>query len=736
MTSPPLSTATLSVGNLHCASCVARSENTLRHVAGVHAATVNLATREALVEFDPGQSSPTALAAALTAAGYPTQPAAVSLQQRVDAGEPEAAAARARMYLAIVLTVPVVLLGMSHIHGTWSAVIQGVLTTAVLVGPSRHIFTSAWIGLRRSAPDMDLLIALGTSAAWLYSLLALLAPDLWPIAADVHFESAAMTATLVLVGRWLECHARAATGSAVSALLARRPTRAVRIADDGSESEIDAATLLPGQRIRVRDGNVVPADAVVESGNAAADEALLTGESLPVAKSIGSALIAGTLLRQGSVIAQVERTGEDTQLARIAAAVRDAQGAKPAIAQLADRIAARFVPAVLMIALLVSIAWLIIAGLDAWPLAAVAAASVLVIACPCALGLATPTAVMVAVGRSAELGLLWRRGAALESAAAIDTVVLDKTGTLTTGLATVIDVTAIPGTSTEQVVTLAAAVELGAEHPVAAAITAYARERHYALPPASDFVGVPGRGASAQVGGKLVIIGSDDLLRERGIDMTPVNDAANRHRDAGAGLAYIAVDGSCIGLIAIADTLRPGAAKAIARLRAMGITPIIASGDHHAAVATVAQALGISVFHARCSPHAKAELIGKLQAAGHRVAMIGDGVNDTPALALAHLSMAVGGGADVAAATGDIILLRADPASIVDALALSRAALRTIRRNLALAFVYNLAAIPIAAGVLYPWTGWMLDPMVASAAMALSSLSVIGSSLMLRKFQA
>ncbi len=725
---PPTDLRLILVEGLHCASCVTRAENVLRSTAGVREATVNLATREAALRYDAAATTVAAIKTRLHDAGFvPEEEAEHSGHDHRPAAGPE----RRRALSALVLAAPVLVLGMAHLHQPWSLWLQLGLTLAVVLGPGRSVFLTALRGLPRGELGMDTLIALGAASALGLSIAAMSAPAWWPGMPPIHFETAAVIITLVLIGRWLEGGARATAAAAVQGLLDRRPPVAQRVTEHGDEAVL-AASLMVGDHVRVRVGEIVPVDGVVIDGGGHADEALITGEAAAVAKTVGSTLIGGTILGEGSVVLRATRVGADTTLARLAEQVRAAQGAKPPIARLADRISAVFVPLVLLLAVLTYAVWWWCAP-ELTAHAVLAAASVLVIACPCALGLATPTAVMVAVGRAARGGLLIRDGAALEHAATIDLVALDKTGTLTLGRPTVERVLVEPGFNEQDVLRLAAAVEQGSEHPLAHAVRAAVGGT--GIPPVNavveDFRATPGMGVAARVDGRLVAIGSARHLRALGAEAALLNLSL-----AGATGLFVAVDGVVAGLITVSDAIRPDAAAAIAALRQRGIAVAMITGDQPETAEKVARAVGIGELHAAQLPGDKLARLQAWQGGGRRVAMVGDGINDAPALAAADVGVALAG-ADtanaIAAGAGDVVILSGRVGALITLIDLSRATRRTIRQNLAGAFLYNVLAIPLAAGALYPATGWMLDPMIAAAAMALSSLTVVGNSLRLRR---
>ena len=716
------------VEGLHCASCVTRAESVLRDTAGVREANVNLATREASLRYDASATTIAAIKTRLHDAGFVPEEEAehAAHDHRVVAG-PE----RQRALIALTLTAPVMALGMAHLHHAWSLWTQLILTLLVIGGPGRTVFIIAGRGLLRGQLGMDTLIALGSATALVLSIAAMISPTWWPGVPPIHFETAAAIIALVLTGRWLEGGARATAAAAISGLLARRPPVANRVTahSDGTSSDeaVLAASLRVDDHVRVRVGEIIPVDGIVIECGGHADEAMITGEAAAVSKTIASHLTGGTVLIDGSVILRATHVGADTTLARLAEQVRAAQGAKPPIARLADRISAVFVPVVVTIALMTWVLWHFLAP-ELTAHALLAAASVLVIACPCALGLATPTAVMVAVGRAAREGLLIRDGAALENAGLIDLVALDKTGTLTVGRPTVERVLAEPGFTENEILQLAAAVEQGSEHPLASAVRAAVKNP---ASKATDFRAVPGMGVEANVDGRRVAVGSARYLRSLGAEAALLNF----NLDGATGL-FVAVDGAVAGLIAVADAVKPDAADAIAALRHRHINVVMLTGDQLSTAEKVSRIVGITEIHAGLLPAEKLALLQRWQSEGRKVAMVGDGINDAPALAAAHVGVAMAG-ADaanaIAAGAGEVVVLNGKVSAIPALIELSIATRRTIRQNLFGAFAYNVLAIPLAAGVLYPFTGWLLDPMIAAGAMALSSLTVVGNSLRLRR---
>ncbi|TAJ16579.1 MAG: copper-translocating P-type ATPase [Planctomycetota bacterium] len=743
----------LTVTGMTCAACVRRVENALRAVDGVASAEVNLVTGRASIEHGPKAPNAQALRAAVEHAGYALLPAAAP------GAAPAPAAARARLesldrvveleeralrrdaVLAAVLATPLLVLAMSHgalpgTDGPLAAYAQFALATAVVFVPGRRFLVHAWRAARDRAADMNTLVALGALSAWAYSTAALARHALAGHAAHaphVYFEAAGAIVAFVLFGKLLEGRARRRLGDAVRRLHALVPELAHRV-DERGVSDVALEALRVGDRVLVRPGERVPADGVVEHGASAVDEALLTGESLPVEKSAGASVVGGARNGSGALRVRLTHTGADTALARIADAVERAQGSRAPIARLADAVAARFVPIVLAIAAATfAIHWLIEPGAAGAALALERAVAVLVIACPCALGLATPAAVAVATGRGAELGVLYKGGAALEAAARVDTVLLDKTGTLTAGKPRLVELHAQRGVDADELLARAAAVELASEHPIARAVVEAARERGLAPRTADAFRAAVGAGVEANVDGVRVRIGSAAWLAAAGVDARALLASSERAAAEGRSAFFVAYDDAPAGWFAIADPVTDAARAAVAALREAGIEVALLSGDRQETVRAIARELGIERAEGGLRPEQKAERVAAERARGRRVAMVGDGVNDAPALAAADVGVALGGGAQLAADAADVVLVGTDIGALPTALALARASLRTIRRNLVWASAYNVLAIPLAAGALDAFTGWRLSPELASAAMALSSTSVVASSLLLRR---
>ncbi|HEY6878474.1 MAG TPA: heavy metal translocating P-type ATPase, partial [Polyangiales bacterium] len=699
-----------------CANCVGRVERTLKAQPGVTSAHVNLATQRATVEFDPQLSAPAALAVAVERAGYQLVRADPAQRARTlaEAERAEERSLRRDLIVAASCTVPLLVLAMSHGAIPHPRVLELALATPVLFGPGRRFMHHAWLALRARSADMNTLVSLGALAAYGYSTLALLSPD-WlapPLHGHqehpVYFEAGAAIIMFVLGGKLLEARARRRLSDAVRGLDALLPSHATR--SDGSQVALSA--LAVGDLLLVKPGERIPADARIEQGRSALDESMLTGESVPVDKSPGDDVVAGTLNQSGSLTLRVRAVGPDTALARIVEAVEQAQGSRAPIARLADRISAWFVPVVLGLALITFVTWLAFdSSTVGLAVACERAIAVLVIACPCALGLATPAAVAVGTARGAALGVLIKGGSALEAASALDTLLFDKTGTLTVGKPVL---TRVVADDQATLLRLVASIEEHSEHPIAKAIAAGSTERE----PVADFTAYPGAGASAKVGDKRVEIGTAAWLTKRGIDTTKLEAQAEALAAEGNTPSFVAVDGQLAGLVAVADRPRADARATLDALSPYSIA--IVSGDREATVRAIAAQLGIRTIYAQKTPHDKAELVSALRAGGAHVAMIGDGINDAPALAAADVGIAIGHGTDVALASADIALLGEGIASLPRALALAKATLRTIRQNLFWAFIYNLVGIPLAAGALYPFTGWLLSPVFASMAMSLS----------------
>jgi Cu+-exporting ATPase len=750
---------TLPIAGMSCAACAARIEKTLRRTEGVRQAAVNFAAHRATVDYDPGQTDRRVLIEAIEATGFQVPEApAVGRAGSGDEGrdweqqarEQESQDLHRRLLVALVFGVPVTAVAMLHLDFPGSHWLQWLLTTPVVLYSGRRFFTSAWAALRHRSADMNTLIALGTGAAYLFSVVATLFPGAvsppspaHPLthsptlaSAPVYFEAAAVIIALILVGRLLEARAKAQTGDALRRLMGLQ-ARTARVLRDGRELEIPVEEVVPGDRVLVRPGEKIPVDGRVIEGESAVDESMLTGESLPVEKQPGDEVFGATVNRTGAFRFEATKIGKDTALQQIVQLVQNAQGSKAPIQRLADVISGIFVPVVLCIAITTFVLWFDLAP-EATRLqqALVAFVSVLIIACPCALGLATPTAIMVGTGKGAENGVLIKGGESLETAHKLDAIILDKTGTITRGQPELTEVIPLPGADPDELLRLAAAAERASEHPLGEAIVRGAQEKGLALPEATGFQSITGRGLEAMVEGSAVLLGNPRLMEERGIDVAALLPELERLSGEGKTPMLVAINGAPAGIVAVADTVKEGSAAAVRELKRLGLEVVMMTGDHRRTAEAVARQVGIDRVLAEVLPEHKAEEVRKLQAQGKTVAMVGDGINDAPALAQADVGIAIGTGTDVAMEASDITLIRGDLDGVVTAIQLSRATMRTIRQNLFFAFVYNVLGIPIAAGALYPFFGITLSPMIASAAMALSSVSVVSNSLRLRSFSA
>ena len=663
--------------------------------------------------------------------------------------DPEYDSMRLRFWVSAVLSVPLLVLGMFgeslglHLVPTALHWIEFALATPVVLWGGWPFFQRFWASLVNRSPNMFTLIGLGTGAAYLDSVIATVFPQIFPASfrdmhggVPVYFEAAAVITTLVLLGQVLELRARQRTSGAIRALLNLAPQQAHRIAADGSEKDIPLGEVQRGDRLRVRPGERIPVDGKILEGASAVDESMVTGEAMPVDKSVGDKVIGGTLNASGSFVMEAERVGSETMLAQIVKLVSEAQRSRAPMQRLADRVAAYFVPAVVVTAVLAFLGWMLFGPEPRFAHALVAAVSVLIIACPCALGLATPMSIMVAVGRGAQAGVLVRNAEALETLAKVDTLVVDKTGTLTEGKPRVTGIKVFTGSNftNDSLLSIAASLERLSEHPLARAIVFAAEEKKLPLSTPSEFRAISGRGVEGFVSGKRVVAGTASFLREQGIEIPREQQAADPQQYSSAATpVYVAVDARPVGVILLSDRIKPSAREAIRALRADGIRLVMLTGDRRAVAAIVARELGIEEVEAEVQPQQKAEIVKRLRSQGRIVAMAGDGINDAPALAAADVGIAMGTGADVAIESAGITLLKGDLRGIVRARRLSRATIKNIRQNLAFAFLYNTLGIPIAAGVFYPFFGWLLSPMLASAAMSFSSVSVIANALRLRK---
>jgi len=746
----PVARLTLPLTGMSCAACVGRVEAALRGVPDVLAASVSLASERAEVLVPEGRVAVADLRRAVEAAGYGI-PAAEAGPEAAEAPADREQAARAaelarlRLKLAagVLFSVPVVLGSfpglVPGIPAGWSDPwVQLVLTAPVQFWVGAAFHRGAWAALRHRTANMNTLVSLGTSAAFLFSV----AVTVWPRAlmaagGMTYYDTAAVLVTLIVLGRYLEARAKGTASAAIRALVGLRP-RTARLVRDGAEVDVAVDAVAPGDVVRVRPGEKIPVDGTVLDGRSTVDESMLTGEAVPVAKAAGDRVVAGTLNRTGSFTVRAERVGRDTVLAQIVRLVEAAQGSKAPIQRLADRVSAVFVPIVLALAGATLAAWWLLGPEPAFLFALSNAVAVLVIACPCAMGLATPTAIMVATGRAAEQGILVKSAGALELLHRVRTIVFDKTGTLTRGRPEVTDVVPRDGTSPGALLGLAAAAERGSEHPLAEAIAARAAAAGADPAEAEAFEALPGHGVAARVGGRAVLVGRARLLADRGVALDGLAKEAERLEAEGKSVVFVAVDGEARGLLAVADVPKPEAAAAVAALGRLGLAVVMLTGDARRTAEAIAGRVGIARVLAEVLPGDKTEAVARLQQDGGRVAMVGDGINDAPALARADVGIAMGSGTDVALETAEIALLTGDLRGVVRAIELSRATLRVIRQNLGWAFGYNLLLLPVAAGVLYPLLGThgLLSPVYAGAAMALSSVSVVANSLRLRRFRA
>jgi len=745
---------TLDIGGMTCASCVGRVEKALRRVTGVAAAEVNLATESATVRFQPAQIGVDELTAAVTRAGYTSTPRrdAEPAAERADTdrnttanpaaqerdGEAQLTALKRKwqatlavgLGLMVLMYVPLYLDTMD-----WLMPAIFVVATVVQFWAGADIYRAAWAAARHRSTNMNTLVALGTGVAYAYSAFVTLWPaaaERWGLPLHVYFETSLVILALVLAGRWMEAKAKKQTAAAITALVGLAP-RTARVLRDGAEVDVPVERVVVGDLVRVRPGEKVPVDGLVTDGATAVDESMLTGESLPADKTIGDTVIGATLNRTGSIVLRATAVGADTALAQIVRLVEDAQGAKVPLQRLADRVSAWFVPLVLGLAAVTFVGWALL-GPDTggMTMAITTTIAVLIIACPCALGLATPAAVMVGTGRAAELGILVGNGDALETARRVTAVVLDKTGTITRGRPALTGIHTTGGWAKDDVLALVAAAETGSEHPVGEAIVAAAR--HLDVPALRSFDAVPGHGIDAAVDDRHVLVGNAALMAARSVDIAALAPIAATEAAAGRTPMFAAVDGAAAAVLSVADTVKPESAEAVAQLKALGVEVWMLTGDNTATAQAIAAQVGIEHVLAEVLPAEKATKVRQLQEQGHVVAMAGDGINDAAALSAADVGVAIGTGADVAIAASDITLVGGDLRGIVSAIALSRRTVTTMKQGLGWAFGYNLLLIPVAAGALYWWHGLLLDPVLASAAMAMSSVSVLTNALRLRRF--
>jgi P-type Cu+ transporter len=748
---PRVAEVELSVTGMTCAACSARVERALGRVDGVLAASVNLATERASLRYLPDVAPLDRLVDAVREAGYDVLEQGAR-QSRADAErerrEAELRDLRTSVIVAAALAVPIFALDMGAMMipplGAWlhglipmqsMAYLLFVLTTGVMFGPGLRFFQKGWPALVRRSPDMNSLVMIGTSAAYGYSVVATFTPWLLPAGTvHVYYEAAAVIVTLILVGRYFEAAAKGRTGDAIRSLLKLQP-RTARVERDGVLLELDVDAVRRGDVVAVRPGERVPVDGVVVGGESFVDESMISGEPIPVAKRGGDAVTGGTINTTGALRFEARAVGADTVLAQIIAMVEAAQGAKLPIQALVDRVVRVFVPVVLGIAALTLATWLAFGPEPALTFALVNTVAVLIIACPCAMGLATPTSIMVGTGKAAEMGVLFRNGVALQGVGQADVIALDKTGTLTKGRPEVTDIVTTGAFGEDEVLALVASVEADSEHPIAGAIVASARARGLDALPVEAFEAVPGFGVAGRVGGRRVEVGAGRYLQRLGIDAGPLASTASRLSDDGKTAMYAVIDGRLAAVVAVADAIKPSSPAAVAALHALGLRVAMITGDDARTARAIAARLGIDEVLAEVLPDGKAEAVRGLQADGRKVAFVGDGINDAPALAQADVGLAIGTGTDVAIESADVVLMSGDLRNVPNAIALSKATLTNIRQNLFWAFAYNTLLIPVAAGVLYPAFGLLLSPIFAAAAMGLSSVFVVTNALRLRRFR-
>jgi len=739
----PATAQDLTIEGMTCASCVARVERALQAVPGVTLANVNLATESARVE---GVADPAALIQAVKTVGYAARLATAAAETVTERREREAEGLTRDMVLAAALTLPVFVLEMgSHmipafhhfimgtIGQTTSWLIQFVLTTIVLAGPGRRFFLRGLPALVKGAPDMSSLVAVGTGAAWAYSTLATFQPALLPPGSVlVYFEAAAVIVTLILLGRLLEARAKGRSSRAIERLIGLQPDVA-HVRREGKVRDLPVAEVRTGDLLELRPGERVPVDGRVAEGASWIDESMVTGEPLPVEKRAGDRVIGGTVNQTGALVIKAVAVGADTMLSRIIRMVEAAQGGKLPIQALVDKVTLWFVPAVMALALATFLVWLVFGPAPSLPMALVNAVAVLIIACPCAMGLATPVSILVGTGRGAELGVLFRKGEALQALQGVQVVAFDKTGTLTEGKPVLTSFQPAEGETKAALLPVLAAVEAQSEHPVARAIVAAAEG--LALPAVEGFLAKPGHGVSARVAGAEIALGSAREMGNRGVDIAAFLPEAERLADRGESPLYAARDGKAVALLAVADTVKPTTPAAIAAMKAMGLRLAMISGDNARTARAIARDLGIDEVVAEVTPEGKVEVIRKLKAEG-ALAFAGDGINDAPALAEADVGIAMGTGTDIAIEAADVVLVSGRLPALADAIGLSRATMRNIKQNLFWAFAYNAALIPVAAGVLYPTFGILLSPVLAAGAMAMSSVFVLTNALRLKRYGA
>ncbi|MCD0164051.1 heavy metal translocating P-type ATPase [Deinococcus sp. 12RED42] len=751
---PLVSTAELGIQGMTCASCVGRVERALKKVDGVLSASVNLATERASVTYLPASVSPGQLKAAIREAGYEVLEAQAGLSredQEREARAQEVDHLRRQVLFSTVFALPLLLIAMvpmvipavnDWLMATFGHGVMGTLNWIMLAlalpiqfGPGRRFYRLGWKSLKNKSPDMNALVMIGTTAAFVYSLVATVAPGIFPEGtAHVYYEASGVVITLILLGKFFEAVAKGRSSEAMKKLLSLQ-AKTARVVRGGQELEVSTDEVLVGDLISVRPGEKIPVDGEVVSGNSFVDESMITGEPIPVSKQTGAPVVGGTINQNGALSFRATKIGADTALAQIIKLVETAQGSKPPIQGLADKVVAVFVPVVLGIAALTFLLWLIFGGQTALSFALITTVAVLIIACPCAMGLATPTSIMVGTGKAAELGVLFKGGGALEGLQDVQVVAVDKTGTLTKGKPELTDLVTTDAFTRNDVLRLVAAAEEQSEHPIARAIVDAAKTEGVALVQPEHFEAVPGFGLEARVDGHLVQVGADRYMTRLGLDTAAFTAQAERLGDEGKSPLFAAIDGQLAAVIAVADPIKDGSLEAVRALHAQGLKVAMITGDNTRTAQAIARQLGIDEVLAEVLPSGKSDAVKALQAGGQKVAFVGDGINDAPALAQADVGLAIGTGTDVAVETADVILMSGDLRGVPNAFALSRATLRNIKLNLFWAFAYNIILIPVAAGVLYPTFGLLLSPVLAAAAMGFSSVFVLTNALRLRGFR-
>jgi Cu+-exporting ATPase len=747
----PEETVELQIEGMTCASCVARIEKALAAVPGVTSAAVNLATERAVVRFPDASVTRAALENAVRVSGYDVikSPEDAKSDDTEERRAAEIGALGRALAVAATLTVPLFVMEMgSHyvpaIH-MWimtnigmptNLYIQFVLATVVLFGPGLRFFRKGIPNLLRRTPDMNSLVVLGTSAAWFYSIVSTFMPSVLPSGtAYVYYEAAAVIVTLILLGRFLEARAKGRTSQAIKRLVGLQPKTA-RVIRNGTVVELGLEQVVVGDRIEIRPGDRVPVDGAVLEGDSYVDESMISGEPVPVRKTVGAEVVGGTINKTGAFTFAATKVGADTVLAQIIRMVEEAQGSKLPIQALVDNVTSWFVPAVIAAAVLTFAAWYVFGPSPALTFALVNAVAVLIIACPCAMGLATPTSIMVGTGRAAELGILFRKGEALQTLRSAQVVALDKTGTLTKGKPELTDLTVRTGFDRGEVLRLVASIETKSEHPIAEAIVAAAERDGLALSEVTAFDAEPGFGVAGTVSGKRVLVGADRAMAKAGIDVSEFAGVAGMLGDEGKSPLYAAIDGQLAAIIAVSDPIKETSVDAIRALHDLGLRVAMITGDNGRTAQAVAKRLGIDEVVAEVLPDGKVDAIKRLRAGNRVVAFVGDGINDAPALAEADVGLAVGTGTDIAIESADVVLMSGDLRGVVNAIAISKATIGNIKQNLFWAFAYNVTLIPVAAGILYPINGTLLSPILAAGAMALSSVFVLGNALRLRRFTA